>query len=265
MNGPFPGMDPWLEESGVWVGVHPRLLIYIADSLQPLLGNRYVAAVEERVYLARVERLIVPDVMVRRAGFEDRGVATAAVAELDDAVLIEVGEVETHERFIEIRDLRTGEQVVTVVEVVSPSNKRSGIGREQYLTKQRDVLSSAASLVEIDLLRGGTHLLAVSEIDARQVKDYDYLVSISNAGDHRKRFRVYPRTIRERLPKILVPLQADDPSVPLDIQAALDRLYEIGIYADRMDYSKPCYPRLRPDDEAWAQERIRAWQAASQA
>ena len=260
MNGPFPGMDPWLEESGVWVGLHPRLMIYIADSLQPLLGNKYVATVEERVYLTTVEKVIVPDVMIRRNDSADRVTAGAAVIEADDAVVIEVGEVETHERYIEIRDLRSGERIVTVIEIVSPSNKRAGTGREEYLEKQREVLGSGANLVEIDLLRGGKHLVAVPEVEARHTKDYDYLVCISKAGERRKRFRIYPRTIRERLPKVLVPLSADDPLVPLDIQAVLNRAYESGIYATRIDYSKPCHPRLRPDDEVWAQERIRTWQ-----
>jgi hypothetical protein len=265
MSGPFPGMDPWLEEPNVWVGVHPRLLIYIADTLQPLLGNRYIAAVEERAYITTVEKVIAPDVMVREAISSQYGPACTAVAQIDDAVVIEIGDVEARESYIEIRDIRSGEEVVTVIEVVSPSNKRAGTGREEYLDKQKKVLSSRASLVEIDLLRGGTHLLAVPETEARDAKEYDYLVSISTPGDHYKRFRIYPRTIRERLPRILIPLKPSDPLVPLDIQALLDRVYETGIYATRLDYSKRCHPRLRHDDEAWAQERIKAWQAAAQA
>lgn len=264
MSGPFPGMDPWLEESGVWVGVHPRLLIYIADILQPLLGVKYVVAIEERVYLTTVEKVLAPDVMIRHGDSFDRATGGAALVETDDSVIIDVGEVETHENYLEIRDVRSGEQVVTVIEVLSPSNKRAGSGREEYLAKQSKVLNSGANLVEIDLLRGGKHLLAVPELEARHTKDYDYLVSISKAKERRKRFRVYPRTIREPLPTVLIPLTADDPLVPLDLQVVLNRAYKAGIYATRLDYSKPCHPRLRPDDIPWAQERIKNWQTANQ-
>ena len=41
-----------------------------------------------------------------------------------------------------------------VIEVLSPSNKRSGEDREPYLAKRRELLDESAHLVEIDLLRG---------------------------------------------------------------------------------------------------------------
>jgi hypothetical protein len=47
----FPGMDPYLEDPDLWPGVHSRLVVYISDQLQPMIGPRYIAAVEERVYL----------------------------------------------------------------------------------------------------------------------------------------------------------------------------------------------------------------------
>ena len=48
-----------------------------------------------------------------------------------------------------------------------------------------------------------------------------------------------------------------DPDVALDLQAVLDQTYEAGSYADRIDYGKPCVPPLNPDDQAWADDRIR--------
>src|SRR5205823_5222844 len=58
----FPGMDPYLEDPQLWPGVHSRLIVYTADRLQPALRPRYVAAVEERVYLQGPDREVVPDV-----------------------------------------------------------------------------------------------------------------------------------------------------------------------------------------------------------
>ena len=56
--------------------------------------------------------------------------------------------------FLEIRD-RLGRELITVVELLSPANKRGGADREQYVAKREQLLKSAAHFVEIDLLRGG--------------------------------------------------------------------------------------------------------------
>jgi hypothetical protein len=111
--------------------------------------------------------------------------------------------------------------------------------------------------VEIDLLRYGPHVLAVAEAQVRGRFQYDYLVSVNRAA-RRNRFGVYPRTVRQPLPRIRVPLAGDDPDVPLDLQAALAQAYEAGSYHDRLAYHAPCEPPLEREDQAWADELIRA-------
>ena len=54
--------------------------------------------------------------------------------------------------YLEIRDVATSE-VVTVMEVLSPTNKRPGEGQRTYEAKRQTVLASPTNLVEIDLLR----------------------------------------------------------------------------------------------------------------
>src|SRR5262249_25122522 len=49
-------------------------------------------------------------------------------------------------------------QVVTVIEVLSPANKRSGEGRRSYMEKRDHVLGSQTNLVELDLLRAGERM-----------------------------------------------------------------------------------------------------------
>jgi hypothetical protein len=46
----FPGMDPYLENPGLWPEVHSRLLVAIADTLGPQLRPKYRVAIEKRVY-----------------------------------------------------------------------------------------------------------------------------------------------------------------------------------------------------------------------
>lgn len=51
MPSPFAGMDPYLEESGLWPDVHVELMSAFRAELNPLLRPRYFARLEERVYI----------------------------------------------------------------------------------------------------------------------------------------------------------------------------------------------------------------------
>ncbi len=58
------------------------------------------------------------------------------------------------EGYLEVRDVTTGE-VVTVLELLSPTNKRLSQGRRLYEEERLQTLGTRTHLVEIDLLRGG--------------------------------------------------------------------------------------------------------------
>jgi hypothetical protein len=165
-----------------------------------------------------------------------------------------------HESYLEILDRHSGQRVVAVLEVLSPTNKYAGPGRDSYLTKQSEVLASQAHLIELDLLRRGPHTVAVPEWLARQHATYDYLICVNRAEGSRDRFRLYPRQLRQRLPRIRVPLADGDPDVVLDVQAVLAQTYEAGSYRERLRYDSPCIPSLSAEDQAWADELIRAAQ-----
>src|SRR5436305_2063570 len=163
MPSPFPGMDPYLEAH--WRDIHARLVIYACDALQSVLPGSLRARVEETVLLETPKGVgdhpLFPDVRVveytAKRGLETRPEVSTAVA----APLLVEAEPETvTETFLEIIDRESGNRVVTVIEFLSPSNKSPGPNREQYLRKQREVCSSDANLVEIDLNRFGTHSLA---------------------------------------------------------------------------------------------------------
>ncbi len=251
----FPGMDPYLEDPQIWPGVHSALVVYLRDELQPLLRPRYVAAVEERVYIEGPDRQIIPDVSIHRPT-RPGGEGGAAVVEVDDPVVVQVAALEVHESYVEILDLYSGRKVVTVIEVLSPSNKFPGPGHDFYQAKQREVLGSTTHLVEIDLLRVGPHVLAVPEWSARGKGPYDYLVCVNRARGPRDRYELYLRGVRQRLPRVHIPLAGDDPDVSLDVQAVVAQVYDAGAYRQRLTYGVPCRPPLGPDDQAWADRLI---------
>ena len=249
----FPGMDPYLENPHLWKGVHTALIVYMSNQLQPMLQPRYVAGIEERVYIAGAEHSRVPDVLIKRTKKKQGRVA---VLEADVPVVVKVPEQEVHEPYIMILDKETGLKVVTVIELVSPANKTEGAGRRSYLAKQQEVRQSDVHLVEVDLLRTGRHVLAVDETAARDHGPYDYLTCVNRAVGERDEFDLYPRTLRERLPRIGIPLAGRDVDVVLDLQKALEKTYHDGYFQSRVRYHLPCNPPLTPADQAWANELI---------
>jgi hypothetical protein len=82
MTNPFPGMNPYLEDRALWNDFHASVVIYIRNALQPHLRPRYVARVEERVYLEFTACYIAPDVaLFRRRRPDSEGGGGAAVLE----------------------------------------------------------------------------------------------------------------------------------------------------------------------------------------
>ena len=257
----FPGMDPYLENPSIFPGIHGPMVTYLRDQIAPQIRPRYAASVGERVYVESATggypHAIIPDVRVRQTEFpshNDGGVAVATLPELDSPIVMECPDLEIRQPFIEILDRESNMRVVTVIELVSPTNKYAGPRRDSYVAKQREVLYSDTHLVEIDLLRRGPHVLAVAEWQVAGRFAYDSLVCVHRA--HTRRHEVYPRGIQQPLPRIRVPLAGPDPDVALDIRAALEQAYDAGSYDQRIDYSKPCQPPLSPDMQTWADQLV---------
>ncbi len=259
MKTPFPGMDPYLEHHALWPSVHTRLMVWLAHQLRPLIRPRYVASVEDRVFIEGPEHQRVPDIWIQRtrAGGPMRTAATGIAS----PIVLDVEELQIREHYVDILDTYRDLKVVTTIEVISPANKSSGPGRNAYETKQAATLASDVHLVEIDLLRRGRHVLAVPEWHAQALRPYEYLICV-NRAPRRTRFEMFPCRLRERLPCVPIPLADKDADVPLDLQVGFEQVYEDGDYALRVRYEEPCVPSLPVADQQWATERWAEYKAA---
>ncbi len=261
MPGPFPGMDPYLENPAYWRGVHTSLITYMAGVLNATLPPAYAASVDVRCYVVPAERSIYPDVAVLRrpgewATREAGGGAAVAESATPTGVLVLYPE-EMREPFIEIVEVGGTERVVTAIEILSPANKAAGSeGRELYLQKQREVLGSETHLLEIDLLRSGMHTVAAPENRLRAIGAWDYLICLHRSMQ-RYEYAFWMNGVRERLPLVQVPLTDDQPDVILDLQAVFDRCYDEGAFARRVDYRRDPSPPLAGGDAAWADALLR--------
>lgn len=252
MPTPFPGMDPYLERPGLWPDVHNRLIATIADDLAPRLRPRYFVSIEERTYTVAPDDLIFAgraDVAVVECGSASVGEAVAADA--DGVVTVEVPLLdEVRETFLEVRST-ANERVVTVLEILSPANKRAGAGRDQYTEKRLGIFGTRTHLVEIDLLRAGEPMPVLGWGGQ---SDYRLLVS---RGDRRPRAQLLPFGVRQPIPSFALPLLRGDDEPQVDIGALLHALYDRAGYDLRIAYRAEAEPPLAAEDAAWADELLR--------
>lgn len=69
---------------------------------------------------------------------------------------------------------------------------------------------------------------------------------------------MYPISLRNRLPRIRIPLKAGDDDAVLDLQQLVDSVYDIGPYPEKVDYTTHPMPPLTEEDVRWADEILRA-------
>jgi len=213
-------MNPYLEQEDAWRDFHEAFLPAARESLSPQVSPAYVVKLEQNLYIHE------------RAANERH--------------LLE------SESYLEIRDSKS-RRLVTVIELLSPTNKRPSDDRQRYLAKRAGLLRSEAHFVEIDLLRGWPRM------PFDEPPSGDYCVLVSRVED-RPRAEFWPIGLRERLPVIPVPLQDPHPDAELDLQTVLHRVYDAAYYRDYIYDGSP-WPPLPAEDADWAR-RLAAASAA---
>ncbi len=245
MPSPFPGMNPYLEQDYDWNDFHTEFNVKLRDILTAQVSPKYFVKVEMRLlvheFSARERRFFgIGDVGV--SSRRDGDAHGAAV--LDAPLHLQLPAVEiTKQRFLEIRDARS-RRLVTVIELLSPSNKMAGADRDAYLAKRAELLRSQSHFVEIDLLRGG------KKPGPPKLPKCDYYALVSRYQD-RPTVAVWPFGLRDPLPAISIPLSAPDPDVSVNLKNVLDRTYDDARFGDHIYEERPD-PPLSAKDAKWA-------------
>ena len=246
-------MDPYLEGT-YWMGFHTQLIAEIARQLAPKLRPRYLALTSERFVLDYPEDVAVattsiyPDISVAgrsspSSSQPSGGVATAPLR-LPTVIPSRVPHVT-----VEIRDTQN-RQLVTAIEVLSPTNKQ-GEGMEEYLSKRERLLLSTAHLMEIDLLRQGNRVPM-----QKQLPWVPYFVFLTR-NENKPISEIWPISFQDRLPSVPIPLLPGDQDVSLDLQLAWTTVYDLLSYDLSIDYSKPPKVPLPADIAAWTDELVK--------
>jgi hypothetical protein len=255
-------MDPYLEHPGLWEDVHTRLIVAIADALGPQVRPHYRVAVERRTYLAvfapgEFELVGKPDVLIA----SPPGIAAPAPSATTAIGMVpRVGELpmpdEVVERYLEVRDVTTGE-VITTIEILSPTNKLTREGRRQYERKRLRILGSATHLIEIDLLRSGEPF-PIRVQNGDPVSSYRIVVS---RAQQRPLADVYLFGLRDAIPDIPVPLRPGEAEPILRLNRILHDLYDRAGYEQVIDYRKPLDPAPVPEDGTWLAQLLEPFSA----
>ena len=223
MPSPFPGMDPYLESPPFWAPLHAGLIAAMQRELKQRVPRRYSVW-----SMPRVADTLEAPATSKLSAKRRRG-----------------------NRFLKIMEARS-DRVVTVVELLSPSNKAPGEDRDAYLAKRNEYLATGTNLVEIDLLRGGRRM----PLGSPAPPDADYYVLVSRAAEY-PRAAIWPVSLRERLPEIAVPLKPADGCAALALQPCFDWAYDSGPYDNEIDYAQPPATALDEAAAAWAEALLK--------
>ncbi|BAZ32641.1 hypothetical protein NIES4074_51470 [Cylindrospermum sp. NIES-4074] len=232
MPSPFPGMNPYLEHPELFPGLHHWLIIEIARFLSPQLRPKYRVAVEVRMYETIDEN-----------SFVTVGAPQPVKVKVPMPLTIKEG-------YLEVKEVGT-QELITTIEILSPTNKRQGKGRQIYEKKREQVLASLSNLVEIDLLRKGEFMPMTGE---NIQSHYRLLVCRSNRHPIAD---LYAFNLQDVIPAFPLPLRSGDSEPVINLQVLLNQVYNIYDYDLVVDYSQEAVPALSAADAVWADALLR--------
>lgn len=222
MASPFPGMDPYLEVAPFWLELHQQFVAALYQGLAPALADRYRAKVSTRKYAIEL------------------------------VLFTSIRKEEQTEPFIEIRN-RADNKPITLIDLVSPTNKTTADGRAAYLDIRRDALRHGANAVEIDLILDGQPTLDYSRDG---LPDWDYAVTVTRATSP-DRHEIYTSTLQKPLPRFRLPLGTDSRDVLIDLQATFAKAFDAGRFGSRIDYGQDPAAPLEDADRIWLRDLLK--------
>lgn len=259
MPSPFPGMDPLIEAAGLWHDFHGTFIHCWRDAIMAALPEDYVARTDERLTISEStgERLghLSPDITLSQTSLSrtKTGGSRFAGALLEPHVIPVLIEEEIRETFIEIYRL-SDERLITVVELLSPSNKDSR-DRSQCLAKRHSILRQEVHLVELDLLLGGQRLPMQRPLPA------GHYYGIVSRWERRPDCEVYHWLLDQALPIMPIPLAAPDADLQIDLAAVFETTFSRGRYDRSINYRKPFHLPLSEEELAWVESTARQGRA----
>lgn len=230
---PFPGMDPYTERREWWKGLHNQIVAELGTHLlPPLLAPAYFVDPEPSLQVL-TERTVYPDLQINAKEIFPSKYPSGMGLPVAQPTMTMTFDVENatdddnEEMALWVRD--ASERLVTVIEVLSYSNKAPGEAKRiLYLAKRRELIASGVHLVEVDLLRWGRRAVL-------DLPEQPYHILVTRAEEHSKT-RIWSFGFDTAIPTVPLPLIDADEYVPLPLQEAFQVIYQARIFRERIDY-----------------------------
>lgn len=240
-RGPFAGsVDPWAEDDFYFNQLHSGIIAKILGQIwEPLFNLGYVVSKEASLQIAEIHK---PDIAVRQLDVQpdveyprplDYSSAAAAIL-AEPGVAIDSMEAEFQAIFIRALE---DHRLVTVIEIISPSNKDTSAIVMRYRERRQDsLLSQGVNVVEVDLTRSVKRLL-----EHPLTAQHPYHIAIFIPDD---RPRVVTVDLGEPVKRVAIPLRAD--VVGVDLQDAYGQAYIEAMIAMQIDSKGGYIPKHLP-------------------
>ena len=222
MPSVFPGMDPYLEDTKRWPTFQQQFISALGDALQPALSDKYRLRLGHRHY------------------------------ELEQVLFTSILKEQQQEPFVEIRQKSSGDKLVTLIEMLSPANRTHPEGRHRYEQRRQEARSEGTHLVELDLVLQGQTCL---EADLTALTENQYVCCVTRAVRPIKH-ELYGSLLSKRLPRIRLPMLADERDLVLDVQALVNRVYD-RCFDGQIDYQLDPQVPLSDADRQWLDQLLR--------
>jgi hypothetical protein len=244
-QGPFSqGIDPWAEQGQYFHQLHGQMIGAILSQItEPLMARGYRLGREASLQIAEQT---IPDIFIKDAhaqkdnAWDYPQAVGAAAIEIGLALKPTSPELDA----LYVREGKTG-QLVTILEIISPSNKSDSDEMQHYKMRRKRLRDQAVHIVEVDLTRSVKRL-----IDGKMVHEYPYHIAI-HLYDQYPRF--LPMTLGDAPKTFALPLRAD--FIAVDLNTAYRQAYEAIAIAwhilEETGYSsdKLPFPSLLKDEE----------------
>ena len=260
-KSPFPGMDPFLERNPTWEDVHGWFIRELVRQIVPAVRRLGLeVGVERTVYRrdpdAGMMLIGEPDFLSFQESASSGvtwnrssgGVALAEPQAVHEVVLDDDEQSFHKQDFLVVREeLRGYVRVVAVAELLSPANK-SGTYAALYQEKRQHFLASQSHFLEIDLLRDGANPSRDRFPELPSTPYFIFLARKKGMGWNEEGF---PVRLQDSLPTIGLPLTADRPILPLNLQSALESAFNLSAFVSNRLYGELPGPALSAEDQSF--------------
>jgi Protein of unknown function (DUF4058) len=213
-QGPFPRqIDPWAEMGRYFHQLHSEIISDLLGQIrEPLLMMGYFAGRESSLQIAEDRQ---PDIYFHLQYRPASEVSTwnytqaAATVSAETGTLLEGLEPELDA--MHIKEMNAG-KLVTVIEIISPRNKKNTDEIEEYQGRRKRLLNQGVNVVEVDLTRSVKRLIPGTHYP------YHFAVHL-----HDQPPRLVGINFGEALKRCAIPLRAE--VIAVELQDAYDHAY----------------------------------------